>query len=218
MLNKEISEIKKEIEIADSFNKYITPTSKEKEEFLKCSVDLYDNKSLTQIRQMVLNEKLSTLKECQAKFNQQEESKGILKEVVENIIKKSKEDLSEPINYFWSNYYNKDKPIGWYDLYQFLDCLEIMKYQGEKVIEAKEGHTCVVEKTRDKYLKDECIRFLDLINKSAQQKFDKFKQKVKELLIQHTNLCIQQNKVEIAGYLSGFHTELDKLSSKEGEE
>jgi hypothetical protein len=162
--------------------------------------------------------KLSTLKECQAKFNQQEESKGILKGVVENIIKKGKEDLSEPINYFWSNYYNKDKPIGWYDLYQFLDCLEIMKYQGEKVIEAKEGHTCVVEKTRDKYLKDECIRFLDLINKSAQQKFDKFKQKVKELLIQHTNLCIQQNKVEIAGYLSGFHTELDELSSKEGED
>jgi hypothetical protein len=39
-----------------------------------------------------------------------------------------------------------------------------MKYQGEKVIEAKEGHTCVVEKTRDKYLKDECIRFLDLID------------------------------------------------------
>jgi hypothetical protein len=69
MLTKEISEVEKEIEIADSFNKGITPTSKEKEEFLKRSVDLYDYKSLTQIRQLVLEEKLSTLKSAQAKFN-----------------------------------------------------------------------------------------------------------------------------------------------------
>jgi hypothetical protein len=53
--------------------------------------------------------------------------------------------------------------------------------------------------------------------KYCQAKFDKFKQEVKKLLIQHTNLCIKQNKVEIAGYLSGFHTEFDKLSSKQEE-
>jgi hypothetical protein len=69
MLTKEISEVEKEIIVAIDFNKYPTPITKEKENFLRDSVDLYDNKSLTQIRQMVLEEKLLTLKSAQAKFD-----------------------------------------------------------------------------------------------------------------------------------------------------
>jgi hypothetical protein len=103
MLTKEISEVEKEIKIADSFNKYITPTSKEKEEFLKCSVDLYDYKSLTQIRQLVLEEKLSTLKFAQQKFDKfVEEEIALLDEIrrcmgcegCRQIIKKRIDELS----------------------------------------------------------------------------------------------------------------------------
>jgi hypothetical protein len=99
---------------------------------------------------------------------------------------------------------------------------EVEKGCGKEVKALGDIYCCgddisIVDGQKNIYLCQKCELKLSTL-KSAQQKFDKFKQKIKELLIQHTNLCIQQDKIEIAGYLSGFHTELDELSSKQEED